>query len=260
MMPSLSKQQQPAGSIDHLQDTAINVVYNICSIITMPVELALRPRHGTRYFSPIVMFCSGVMMVIIPVFFSVAGAVVGMVPFVRIPVSIGLIGMGGFAKLFFLGSLLHGIRKWRLMLHPEREKNSMFEGPPLFFFTWLPKASFWRVRIIYEPVLLVVLSTMLPNFFILEPGAANFLLISAVTLAMKNYTAWYMAWQFIRELLDMQFAGPIIAAMLQDRETEEEMASIHLASFPKDLDPEIRKAAVSHIAHVFSADDSQRDE
>jgi len=55
--------------------------------------------------------------------------------------------------------------------------------------------------------------------------------------------------------MDMRFAGPVIAALADNRETEEDMASIHLASFPKDLSPDIRKAAVSHIARIFSAED-----
>ena len=252
MTPSPSK-QQPSG-IDHLQDNAINIVYNLCSIVTMPVELALRPKHGTRFFPPIVMFFSGVMMILVPVAFSVAGAVGNMIPFVRVPVSFGLIGIGGFSKLFFLGSLLHGIRKWNLMLHMERETNSMYEGPPLFFFIWLPKASFWKIRIIYEPLFLLVLAMVLPNFFILEPSAANFLLISAIFLAMKNWTGWYMQWQFLRELMDMRNAGPIIAAMAENRETEDELATIHLASFPKDLDPDMRKTVISGLEQRFSND------
>jgi hypothetical protein len=223
----------------------------------MPVELALRPFHGTRYFPPVIMFFSAAMMTLVPMVFSFAGAVAGMVPFARVQASIGIWGL---SKLFFLGCLIHGVRKWRLMLHMERESNSVYEGPPLFFFSWLPNASFWRIRIIYEPLLLVGLSIVLPNFFILESGAANFLLISAVFLAMKNYTAWYMHWQFIRELMDMKFAGPIIAAMLENRETEEELNSIHLAGFPKDLAPDIRQAAVSHIARVFTGDSNERGE
>lgn len=54
--------------------------------------------------------------------------------------------------------------------------------------------------------------------------------------------------------MDARFAGPIVAALAENRETEEDLASIHLASFPKDLAPDIRKAAVSHIARIFSAD------
>ena len=226
-----------------------------CSIVTMPVELALRPFHGTRYFPPIIMFFSGVMMIIIPVAFSFAGAVGGLIPFVRVQASMGLVGMWGLSKLFFLGSFVHGIRKWRLMIHMEREKSSVFEGPPLFFFKWLPKPSFWRVRILYEPAFLIVLSIVLPNFFILESGAANFLMVSGIFLAMKNYTGWYMQWQFIRELMDMKFAGPIIAALAENRETEDEMASLHMASFPKDLSPDIRKVAVAHLVRVYSGDE-----
>lgn len=85
---------------------------------------------------------------------------------------------------------------------------------------------------------------MLPNFFILEPGAANFLMFSAVFLAMKSYTAWYMQWQTIRELMDMKFAGPIIAKLADNAASDDELASVHMASFPKDLPDEIRREAV----------------
>jgi hypothetical protein len=243
--------------MDNLQDNAINIVFNLCAIVAMPVELALRPFHGTRYFPPLVMFFSTVMMILIPTIFSFAGAVAGMVPFVQVQASLGLIGMWGLSKLFFLGLLISGVRKWRLMLHMEREENSMYAGPPLFFFTWLPKASFWRIRIIYEPLFLIVLSSVLPNFFLLTPGAGNFLLISAIFLAMKNYTHWYMEWQFIRELMDMKFLGPKIARLADNAADDEDLGSMHMASFPKDLPPDIRQAAVAHIARIFSADDSK---
>ena len=36
----------------------VNVVYNVCGIFTTPVEMALRPKYGTRYFSPIILFFS----------------------------------------------------------------------------------------------------------------------------------------------------------------------------------------------------------
>jgi len=256
MNPSMSKSQPPA-SIDHFQDSMINITYNVCSIVTMPVELALRPFHGTRYFPPIIMLLSMGMMILIPTILSFAGAVAGMVPFARMQASIGLIGFWGLSKLFFLGLLIHGFRKWRLMLHMEREENSMYAGPPLFFFAWLPLASFWRVRIIFEPLLLIALSIVLPNFFLLEPAAANFLLISAFFLAMKNYTHWYMEWQFIRELMDARFIGPKIARLADNPADDEDLGSVHMASFPKDLPPDIRRTAIAHIARIFSADDSK---
>ncbi len=247
-MPSLFKQQQPA-SIDHLQDTAINIVYNVCSIVTMPVEMALRPFHGTRYFPPVIMVASAIMMVFIPLISSFAGAVGGLLPFARAQADMGIIGMWGMSRLFFFGCLIHGIRKWRLMIHMEKEQHSQFAGPPLFFFNWLPKPTYWKTRIVYEPAFLIVLSIVLPNFFIVTEGAGNFLLFSAIFLAMKGYSGWYLAWQYLRELMDMKFAGPIIGAMAEGTETDEQMASINLASFPKDLDPDIRKAVVEHLAH-----------
>jgi hypothetical protein len=252
-MPTHSQQ---STSIDQWQATMINIVYNACSIVTMPVEMVLRIFHGTTYFSPINTFLSALMMLFIPVFFSFAGAVGSMIPFVRIQAQLGMIGMGGLSKLFFLGCLIHGIRKWRLMLHMEREKISTFEGPPLFFFTWLPGASFWRVRIVYEPIFLIVLSRVLPNFFVLTPGAGTFLFISAIFLAMKQYTAWYMRWQFLRELMDMKFAGPIIAKLAENAADDDELGSIHMASFPKDLPPDVRQSAVAHLARVLSPEDS----
>jgi hypothetical protein len=254
-----SQPKSQSVGIDHFHDSMINTVYNVTSIATMPVELALRPFHGTRYFSPLIMVFSAGMMIILPVFFSFAGAMASFLP-TRFQASFGLIGMWGFSRLFFLGCLIHGIRKWRLMIHMEKERSSVFEESPLFFFKWLPKPSFWRIRIVYEPLFLIVLSTVLQNFFIIDAGAANFLQFSAIFLAMKNYTGWYMQWAYIRELMDMKFAGPIIAAMVENRETEDDLASIHMASLPNDLSPDIRKAAITHLAQVYHVEDDSKEQ
>ncbi len=229
----MSKAQQPMN-IDQWQDQMINVTYNICSIVTMPVELALRPFHGTRYFPPIVMLLSMGMMLFIPTFFSFVGAVGSMIPFHRAQASFGMIGMWGLSKLFFLGLAIHGIRKWRLMWHMEREENSYYSGAPLFFFKLLPKASFWRIKIVYEP--------------------GNFLLISAIFLAMKNYTRWYMEWALIRELMDAKFMGPKLARLAENPSEDEDLGTVNLASFPKDLAPDIRKSFLKHMARVVSGE------
>jgi hypothetical protein len=97
---------------------------------------------------------------------------------------------------------------------------------------------------------------ILPSFFILEPGAAHFLTLSAMFLAMKQYVAWYTQWQFLRELMDMRFAGPIIARLAENRATDDDLATVHLASFPKDLSPDMRQAAISHIARAFAPEAS----
>ena len=246
MMPqSLTGAHSAPQPINQLQDTMINVVYNVASIVTMPVEMFLRPHYGSRYFPPVIMFFSAVMMIFIPLIFSFAGAVGSFIPLVRFQESMGIIGMWGLSRLFFLGGLIHGVRIWQRMLHMEREQVSVWEGPPLPFFNWLPGASFWRVRIVYEPIFLFLLSMVLPNLFILEPGAANFLTFSAIFLAMKSYTAWYMQWQFIRELMDMKFVGPIIAALAENQASEEDLSKVHLASIPKDLSDDDRRATAN---------------
>jgi hypothetical protein len=238
-------------SINQLQDFAINFVYNACSIVTMPVEMALRPQYGSRYFPPVIQFFSTGLMIMLPFFFGFAQFVGHMIPFAQFRGPIGLIGIGGISRLFFLGMFAHGFRIWRRMLHMEREENSLYEGPPLSFFGRLP-FSFWVIRIVVEPAFVFTLSVILPNFFILEPSAAHFFALSALMLAMKQYVAWYMQWQFLRGLLDNRHAGPIIAKIIEGRATQEELARVHLASFPKNLPDDIRRAAAVHIAQVFS--------
>jgi len=50
----------------------------------------------------------------------------------------------------------------------------------------------------------------------------------------------------------MRFAGPTIAKLSENQATDEDLATIHLASFPKNLSTDLREAAVSHIARAFS--------
>ena len=209
--------QQPI-SIQGMVDT----VFNFCSIVAMPVEMQLHPFHGTRFYSPLVILMSTVMMLIVPTFFSFGD-------------NDGLIGIGLIQRTFFVALVAHGVRKFRLMLHPEREKNSYLANDHWFFFNWLPKASFWRVRIVYEPLFVVASSITLRNLFLITGGAGNFLIVSAVFLALKNYTHWYMQWEFLRGPEDIKSAGPIMAERIERQSTPE---------------PE-----TPHVARVISEDD-----
>jgi hypothetical protein len=247
--------QPGALNINQLQETAMNVVENFCGVICRPVELILRPWHGTRYFPVPVIFFSTAMMIFLPIFSAVARGAISMIPLVRMTIPIGLFDIGSLAKLYFLLSVIHGIRLYRRMIDMSRETNSHFEGPPLPFFALLPKSSnFWFCRIVLEPAFLIVAAMVLEHLFIVQSGLATFLEFSAVALAMKNFIGWYRAWEYIRNLMDMRFAGPIIAKLAENRATEEDLATVHLASFPKNLAPDIRQAAVSHIARAFSPD------
>jgi hypothetical protein len=169
------------------------------------------------------------------------------------PCIIGLFSIGAFAELYFLLLFVHGIRLWRRMIHMEKEMCSTFEGPPLPFFRLIPGSrSFWLTRIVLEPVFVLVTAWILERIFILQSGLAAFFYFAAFTLAMKNFCVWYRAWEYIRNLMDMRNVGPIIAKLSQNQATEDELAPIHLASFPKNISSDIRRAAVSHIARLFS--------
>lgn len=112
------------------------------------------------------------------------------------------------------------------------------------------------IRIIYEPIFVFIAAIVLENFFVLQSGAAHFLMFSAFMLAMKQYVAWYMQWQFLRELMDMRNAGPIIAKVVDNSATDDELASVHLASIPKDIPEDLRKQTASFIARAFTGTDT----
>src|SRR5579863_2828067 len=141
--------QGGALGIDNIQETAMNVIYNVASIVTLPVEIFIRPWHGTRYFSAPIAFLSAMMLIVASAFLGIATSVAGMIPLVQIRGPVGMYGLGSFTSLFFLASIAHGFRLWRRMIHMELEENSTYEGPALFFFALLPRgSSFWFVRII----------------------------------------------------------------------------------------------------------------
>ncbi len=73
--------QSQTMSLDQFQDAGTNIVFMFTSIFTRPLELLLRPWHGSRYFSPIVIFLSSALMLLLPAFTATTQAVVGMIPF-----------------------------------------------------------------------------------------------------------------------------------------------------------------------------------
>src|SRR5450432_1785758 len=239
-MPSQGLNQQPPTSIDQLQNVMLNIVYNFCSIFTTPIEQVLRIQYGSRYFPPVISFLTTILMILLPLF----SAMTDMLPFARSS-AVGVFGLGSLSKLYFLASFVHGLRIWRRMIHMEREENSVFEGPPLPFFRLLP-FPFWMTRIIIEPIFVFTLAIVLTNFFILQPGAAHFLEFAAFMLFMKQYCAWFAHWQFLRNLIDRRNAGPVIAKIVDNSATEDELATMHLASLPKDIPDDLRQATASY--------------
>jgi hypothetical protein len=259
MLPDTHTQQAPPMSLEQYQKTAINMIENICGIICMPVELFLRPFYGTRYFPLAVSFFSMILMVFLPFISATATSLAGMNPFHRAAPVAGLIGLGAFSYLYFLLLAVHGVRVWRLMIYIDREKLSTFEGPPLFFFRFLPKSdSFWVPRIFYEPIFVCILTFVLEHTFIIQSGLATYLYIAAFALGMKEFCVWYRLWEFLRIAKDMACAAPIISKAARNEATDDELASIHMASFPKNTPSELRKSLFDHIRRIIAPETKDR--
>jgi hypothetical protein len=248
----MPQQQSESMNIIQLQQFAINIVEGVCGIICMPVEIILRPQYGTRYSPLPVVFFSAMMMIFLPLFSSVTTSVANMIPFHQAQMPVGLLSIGSLFSLYFFLSFLHGLRLWRRMIYMELEQHSEFEGPPLPFFRLIPRSrSFWFTRIVLEPAFVLISAIVLERLFIIQPGLSTYLHFAAFALLMKNFIGWYWGWEFARILMDQSFASPIVAKLVENKATEDDLAPIHLASFPKNLSPEIRRAAVSHLARLF---------
>ncbi len=254
MQPQQQQYNQPMG-IEQLHEFAINVVHMACSIVTMPVEIILRPQYGTRYFPIPVTFFSAILMILLPFLSGMATGITHMIPFSgpAMPPP-GLFGLASLSSLYFFLVLLHGIRLYRRMIYMDLEQHSQYEGPALPFFRMIPGGrSFWLTRIVLEPVFVFVLASVLESISVIQSGLSFYLHIAALMLAMRNFIYWYRVWELIRSWMDVAAAGPIISKFANNKATEDDLAPIHLASLPKDLSPDMRQAAVSYIARVLGA-------
>jgi hypothetical protein len=258
MLQSPAAESRNPG-IDQVQNIGVKVVHLVCSIFSILPEMILRPFYGTRYFPTPVVFLSTMLMILMPAFSAVTEDVQQILPFTHYRAPIGLFGIGSLSKLYFILSFIHGIRLWRLMVHMEKETISTFEGPPLIFFQLLPKSSeFWLTRIIFEPAAVLIVATVLGRLFIFQPGLTHFLQIAALMLAMKQLIEWHRAWEYLRGLMDSVNLAPIIASLVENRATQEDLAQAHLASFPSNISPEMRRSAAEHFARVIVVDIPQK--
>lgn len=252
----INAQNAGAMNIDQIQETGLNVMYNVSSIVTLPVELLLRPWFGSRYFEPPIFFLSAIMMIVIESFIGFAGAVSHLVPGLQVPAPMGMLDFGFVVRVFFIVSAIHSVRTFRRMIHPETEELSTFEGPPLPIFLLIPKGdNFWICRVIIEPLSLFFLSVLLQKMLIIQMPVALFLQISALMLAMKQYIGWFRGWHYERNLRDMAFLGPIIGKMVNDTATQDDGLRVHFASVP----PDIRKATAARMARGYPAPEADQE-
>jgi hypothetical protein len=248
------QQQQPQmpTNLEQLHRIAINLVEFVCSIITMPVEIIIRWQYGTRYFPIPVVFLSTMLMLFLPLFAATADSVSRMIPFHVVPPTPGMFGIGSFSGLYFFLSFLHGFRIWRRMIYMHLEEHSRWEGPPLPFLYLVPGSrSHWVTRIVIEPLFLFFGSILLEHAFIFQPGLATYIRVAAIALVFKNFIVWYRVWEFMRDQADMITQAPIVANLMQNKATDQDLAKIHVATFPK-APPDLRAGAASRIAQVFS--------
>lgn len=69
---------------------------------------------------------------------------------------------------------------------------------------------------------------------------------------MKNFVSWFLTWEYLRRIFDIRNLAPLLAKLVDGTATQEDLAPVHLASFPKNLDPKLRQAAALHIAHALA--------
>jgi hypothetical protein len=251
----LPTQEKSTLTISAMQEMATNVVDLFCSVICRPLEMIVRPWHGSRYQTPAVIALSSLMMIALPVISAAFGTVVGMIPFTHFAPPPGMFGIGSFSLLYFGLTFYHSIRIYRRMVRPELEEHSEYEGGPLPFIHLIPgSGSFWTTRIVIEPALIFAAATVLQSIYIIEPGLSTYLHFAALCLAMKEFISWYRAWEFLRRILDMRNAGPIIAKLIEDKATQEDLAPIHLSNFPRNISPDVRNTAARYIARAFSTE------
>ena len=94
---------------------------------------------------------------------------------------------------------------------------------------------------------------VLPNFFILQSSAAHYLMLAALMLAMKQLRRLVHAMAVpARPHGHAQRRAPSSRSWSITTATEDDLATIHLASFPKDIPDDVRRDTASHIARAFS--------
>ena len=245
MSPMSQNEFNPSKSLQQMHQMGLRATESICTIVTMPVEYALRPFFGTRYFDPIQMLFSFVLMLFLPL----AGGIGGRYLFSAAEPSQGLLGLGTLSLAFFASQFVHGPRTWRRMMHMEREQHSEFEGPALPFFAQLPYGKeFWPVRIVHEPLFVLAIGIALGLVRALDTPAMTYFIVAAVLLCVKNCLCWYRNWLHLRMLMDAKFAAPLVARAAQGTATENELAQVHMAGFPKGVPADVRTADIAQMA------------
>jgi hypothetical protein len=248
--------QQQSGSPsllnpNNLQHAAENILLFVSSIVSKPADMAVRPFFGTRYYPPAVDAFSFIFLLLIAGIHEAFFSLTHIIPLVAAPPPPpGIFDLWTLVKAMFLLQIFHRIRLFRRMTDMSREKFSWFEGPGLPFLSVLSK-SFWRLRVLIEPAFVFAAASILQHTFIFQSSLATFMQVAAVALAIKQSLHWYASWEVRRDVMDIGSTAPLMSAFIQGTASEQDLEPVHLASFPKDSTPEIRRIAAQHIARSY---------
>lgn len=222
-------------SPDQMMKALAGLAKNVCSLLTFPFEMLLRPWFGTRYFHIILMLLS------LPCWQAIGFAC-------------GLFGGRAYGAIVLVaaiwaGCMYNGYRIWKLMLHPEKEKDSEFEGDPI-----LRLSDSWaKQRIVFEPLCIFGAAVV---FKLL--GFANLILMlclmaSAAALSLKSIITWYEGWSYVRDMLDQQSRIPIIQQISAGKPAPKSIGRFTLSAIPANTDPRAKAAIVSGLTGLTPA-------
>ncbi|MEQ1883693.1 MAG: hypothetical protein ABL967_01435 [Bryobacteraceae bacterium] len=203
---------------------------NVCSLLTFPFEMLLRPWFGSRYFHIILMALS------LPCWQAIC-------------LASGIFGgraYGAFALVIAIwcGCVYNGFRIWRLMLHPQQEKDSEREGDPI-----VELSSSWAIqRIVYEPLGILIAAILFKLIGIFNLILALCVAASAAALCLKNIITWYEAWTYLRDMLDQQGRIPIIQAISAGQPVPKSIGRFTLSSIPVGTSPKTQAVIASGLA------------
>jgi len=236
-----------------LQDAAQNILLFVSSIISKSADMAVRPFFSTQYYPPAVDAFAFLLILLIAGINTAFFSLTHIIPLVAAPPPPpGLFDLWTLVKVTFLLQIFHRGRLFLRMVHMERERFSWYEGPPLPIIYLLPGGkSFWTQRVLLEPALVFAAASVLQHVFIFQSSLATFLQVSAVALSVKQSLHWYSTWEVRRNAMDIANAAPLMSAFIQGTASEQELEQVHLASFPKDSTPEIRRIAAQHVARSY---------
>ena len=179
----------------------------IAGIVTMPIEMWLRPWFGTTYFHPIT---GGLAWIGIQLLAALA--VIGRPAHSHAP-----IGMGVLVMLFWFTWLAHSPRIWRRIHNMDLEDDSDDEGEALPIFRPLPYYGWGSTRIVYEPLLVALSGALLAGVGLAEPSVGLYLLIVAFALLLKNIIRWYDVFRMLRELRNIRFRAQLLQQTMTGR-------------------------------------------